>query len=61
MKKVAEMPKNISRTKKPTLLTDALVINLFTVMPPDRCSVIRLLSVMDTLKQKKTTTTTTSV
>ena len=53
MKKVAEMPKNISRTKKLTLLTDALVINLFTVMPPDRCSVIRLLSVMDTLKQEK--------
>ena len=52
MEKLSALPNTTSRKKKLVLLTDALIINLFTVMPPDRCSVIRLLSVEHTLKQE---------
>ena len=52
MQRLKEMPTTLSRKNQLTLLTDALIINLFTIMPPDRCSVIRLLSVAETLKQE---------
>ena len=39
------LPKSTTRVKRLEVHTDTLIICFFTVMPPDRCSVIRLLSV----------------
>ena len=39
------LPKSTPRSKRLEVHTDALIICFFTIMPPDRCSVIRLLSV----------------
>ena len=51
MQAVDSITKQLSRSKKVTILTDALIISLMTIMPPDRVGVIRRLSIGETLKQ----------
>ena len=50
---VAEMSTDKKRNRKQsiTLLTDALIISMLTIMPPDRVGVIRRLSMKETLKK----------
>ena len=40
-----QLQRSTARSEQLTLYTDALIICLLTIMPPDRCSVIRCLSV----------------
>ena len=53
------LPKSTSHDQRLEVHTDALIICFFTILPPDRCSVIRLLSVAleDASTQEKSNVT----